>query len=141
MNSGNPKPNIIVIILDALRAKNVSCYGYNKRTTPNLDGFAADNVLFHRAFTTSTWTIPTHASMLSGLYLSQHRIENVKGDRRFNDAIITLPQALREEGYTTAAYSQNMLFSPQHHFEDFDIFNTLDERLDALVKNLNAGGQ
>jgi arylsulfatase A-like enzyme len=131
MNRNNSRPNIIVIILDALRAKSVSCYGYNKRTTPYLDDFALENFLFRHAFTTSTWTIPTHASMLSGLYLSQHRIENVKGDRRFNESIVTLPQALHERGYTTAAFSQNMLFSPEYHFEDFDTFKTLDERLDV----------
>lgn len=121
------RPNILVIILDALRAKNVSCYGYPLQTTPHLDAFASRNVLFKRAYTTSTWTIPTHASMLSGLYLSQHRLENIERNRRFHESIVPLPAALRLAGYTTAAFSHNTLFSPAHHFDYFDEFYGLED--------------
>jgi arylsulfatase A-like enzyme len=120
-------PNIIVIILDAVRARNVSSYGYPSKTTPYLDEFAAEGLRFRHAFSTSTWTIPTHASILSGLYLSQHRIETVKANRKFNQAIVTLPVALRAHGYRTAAFSQNILFSPQHHFDDFGEFHLGNE--------------
>jgi len=116
------RPNIIVIILDCVRARNMSCYGYPKKTTPYLDAFAAENILFRRAFTTSTWTIPTHASLLTGLYLSQHRIENTQANRCFNARIVTLPEVLRQENYRTVAFSQNVLFSPQHHLGSFDEF-------------------
>ena len=101
------RPNILVLILDTLRARNVSCYGYSVRTTPHLDAFAQDAVLFKRAYTTTTWTVPSHASMLSGLYLSQHRVENIQRDRRFHQAIVPLPSALREVGYKSAGFSQN----------------------------------
>jgi arylsulfatase A-like enzyme len=114
--------NILLIILDALRARHLSCYGYELRTTPHLDAFAGENVLFSQAFAPATWTIPTHASLLSGLYLSQHRIENIQATRRFNPAIVTLPAALRSVGYDTIAFSQNMLFSPDHHLGGFDTF-------------------
>jgi arylsulfatase A-like enzyme len=124
---GNQLPNIIVMILDAVRARNVSSYGSSSKTTPYLDEFAAEGLRFRRAFSTSTWTIPTHASILSGLYLSQHRIENVKADRYFNQTIVTLPVALRARGYRTAAFSQNILFSPQYHFDDFDEFHLESE--------------
>jgi arylsulfatase A-like enzyme len=117
------KPNIIFLVLDAVRAQNLSCYGYAEDTTPYLRAFAADNLLFKRAFAPATWTIPTHASMLSGLYLSQHRLENVKADRSFNERIVTLPQALRANNYHTVAFSQNFLFSNTHHLtEEFDEF-------------------
>lgn len=116
-------PNIILLVLDAVRAQNLSCYGYAENTTPHLSEFAVDNLLFQRAFTSATWTMPTHASMLSGLYLSQHRLENINADRSFNDAIVTLPQALKANNYKTAAFSQNFLFSNTHHLtEDFDEF-------------------
>jgi len=97
-----------------------------KKDTPYLDAFSEKGVLFLRTFAPSTWTIPTHASILSGLYLSQHRIENVKAERLFNESIVTLPIALRSCGYRTGAFSQNMLFSPQHHFGDFDEFYSLE---------------
>jgi arylsulfatase A-like enzyme len=117
------QPNIILLVLDAVRAQNLPCYGYADGNTPFLDQFAADNLLFKRAFAPATWTVPTHASMLSGLYLSQHRLENVKADRSFNEAIVTLPQALRAKNYKTAAFSQNFLFSTAHHLtEEFDEF-------------------
>lgn len=121
------RPNVIVIVLDAVRAKNISAYGYPTPTTPYLDAFAAENVLFKRAFSPATWTIPTHASMLTGLYLFQHRIESTKADRYFNDAIVPLPSALRSHGYRTAAFSQNFLFSPKYQLGGFDEFHDMDE--------------
>jgi len=137
-------PNIIILILDAVRAKHLSCYGYSKSTTPCLDAFADESVLFLRAFSPATWTIPTHASILSGLYLSQHRIENVKADRLFNESIVTLPIALQSCGYHTSAFSQNMLFSPQHHLGDFDEFYSLESLLGSrlltrIVQRVSSG--
>jgi arylsulfatase A-like enzyme len=122
-NRARDRPNILLIVLDAVRAKNMSCYGYRLRTTPYLDAFASDKgTLFVRAFAPSTWTIPTHASLLSGLYLSEHRIENIQMTRRFNPAIVTMPTALQSIGYHTIAFSQNVLFSPDHHLGGFDSF-------------------
>lgn len=121
------KPNVIVIVLDAVRAKSVSAYGRSTRTTPHLDAFAAENVLFNHAFSSGTWTIPTHASLLTGLYLSQHRIESTKADRYLNDDIVTLPAALKSHGYRTAAFSQNFLFSPKYHISPFQEFHDMEE--------------
>lgn len=117
-------PDIVVIVLDAARAASVSAYGYDRPTTPHLDAFAADNVLFRHAIAPATWTVPTHASLLTGLYLSEHRIESIAADRRLHPAVVPLPQALRGAGYRTAAFSLNMLFSPAHHFDWFDDFFT-----------------
>ena len=117
-------PNIIVLVLDAVRARNMSVYGYPERTTPHIDAFAERHILFERAFTTSTWTIPTHQSMLSGLYLSQHGIETMDTNLRLNESVVSLPAALRKIGYDTAGFSQNLLFSPHFHFDTFDEFHT-----------------
>ncbi len=128
------QPHIIVLILDTLRASNVSSYGYPIATTPCLDAFAAESVLFRRAFSAATWTVPAHACLLTGLYLSQHRIESIKGDRRFNESIVTLPEALRSQGYRTAAFSQNMLFSPSNHLDHgFDEFHDVEELLGSRL--------
>lgn len=133
------KPNVIVIVLDAVRAKSVSAYGRSTRTTPHLDAFAAENVLFKRAFTSGTWTIPTHASLLTGLYLSQHRIESTKADRYLNDQIVTLPVALQSHGYRTAAFSQNFLFSPKYHISPFQEFHDMEDvwQTSALFRGSN----
>lgn len=125
-------PNIIILILDTLRAGNVSSYGYAEQTSPQLDAFAGEGVLFRRAISPATWTIPSHASMLSGLYISQHRIESIKGDRRFNEAIVPLPAALRSQGYRTAGFSQNMLFSPSNQLDGgFDEFYDVEKLFGA----------
>ncbi len=132
MRNNNQRPNIVILILDAVRARNLSMYGYPVTTTHHLDAFAADSVLFKRAFAPATWTIPTHASLLSGLYLSQHRIETVKGDRRFHEAIVPLPYALRKGGYRTAAFSSNVLFGPQQYFGGgFDEFHEVDQLMES----------
>ncbi|RME42933.1 MAG: hypothetical protein D6791_16640 [Chloroflexi bacterium] len=132
MANNGRRPNVIILILDTVRARSVSAYGCPVKTTPNLDTFAADNILFQHAFTTSTWTIPTHASILSGLYLSQHRIESIKADRLFHKSLVTMPEALRLSGYRTAAFSQNILFSPWHHMDaGFDEFYEVDTLLRA----------
>jgi arylsulfatase A-like enzyme len=120
------RPNIIVIILDAVRAKSISAYGCSKGTTPYLDTFAAHNVLFSRTFSAGTWTIPTHASILTGLYRFQHRIESTKADRCFNDAILSLPTALQSHGYRTVAFSQNFLFSPKYQLGGFQEFYDME---------------
>ncbi len=119
----NLSPNILILIVDALRAKSMSAYGYGRKTTPGLDAFAAANVRFRHAYTTSTWTIPTHASMLSGLYLSQHRVENIHRQRRFNERIVPLPAVLRRQEYHTVAFSENPLFAPEHGFDFFDEYH------------------
>ncbi len=112
--------NVLVLVLDALRARNMSCYGYPLCTTPGLDEFASQGVQFKNAYTTASWTIPSHASMLSGLYLTEHRVESIKQDRRFSSSIVPLPGALRRYDYKTAAFSQNPLFGPAHSFDYFD---------------------
>lgn len=120
------RPNVILIVLDAVRAKNISAYGHSTETTRYLDAFAAENVIFRRAFSPATWTIPTHASMLTGLYRLQHGIESTKADRFFNDEIVSLPSALRSHGYRTAAFSQNFLFSPKYQLGGFQEFHDME---------------
>lgn len=123
------QPNIVVLVLDSLRAAELGCYGYTRATTPNLDAFArSEAVLFKRAFSPATWTVPSHASLLTGLYVSQHRVESIEADRRFNEAIVTLPELLRRGGYRTAAFSHNPLFSPARgHGDGFDEFHEMDD--------------
>ena len=129
------------MVLDAVRAKSVSAYGLSTGPTPHLDAFADENVLFKRAYSSGTWTIPTHTSMLTGLYLSQHRIESTKADRYLNDDILTLPAALESQGYRTAAFSQNFLFSPKYQFAHFQEFHDMDEvwRSNPLLPGILSG--
>ena len=67
-----PRPNIIIFMMDTQGARNMSCYGYHRKTTPNIDAIAAEGVLFENHFVTSPWTLPVHASIFTGRYESGH---------------------------------------------------------------------
>src|SRR6185369_12086750 len=56
------KPNVVLIVLDTLRGDRLSCMGYNRPTTPNIDALAAQGTLYTHAFSTCFWTLPSHAS-------------------------------------------------------------------------------
>ena len=68
-----PRPNIILISLDTLRAGHLSTYGYH-RPSPHLDALAADSVLFEHAYSQAPWTTASHMSLFSSLYPSVHRV-------------------------------------------------------------------
>lgn len=103
-------PNILVIVIDTLRADHLSGYGYGRQTSPNLDILASQGVLFENAIAPSSWTLPSHASMLTGLYPHQHGAETLEG--QLNQQSPTIAEALRALGYRTAAFSANTgLFS------------------------------
>jgi arylsulfatase A-like enzyme len=98
------KPNIMLISIDTLRADHLSCYGYHRRTTPNIDQFAQDSVLFNNAYSTAVWTPPAHASMLTGLYPSQH---GVVDQNRLSRNIATIAETLSQNGYQAAGFVNN----------------------------------
>ena len=98
------KPNVILISIDTLRADHLSCYGYQRRTTPNIDRLAEDAVLFENAYSTAAWTPPAHASMLTGRYPSFHGVVDTG---RLGREIPTLAEALRAGGYRTAGFVNN----------------------------------
>ena len=66
------KPNVILITMDTTRADHLSCYGYHRKTTPYLDQFAQESVLFTNAYAPSSWTLPSHASIFTGMYPAKH---------------------------------------------------------------------
>ena len=64
---GEPPPNLLLIVVDTLRADHLGAYGHGRRTSPELDAFARDAVRFERAYATAPWTQPSVASILTGL--------------------------------------------------------------------------
>lgn len=104
-------PNIILIIVDTLRADHLSCYHYERLTSPNFDQLASEGVLFENAIAPSSWTLPSHASMLSGLYPNQHRAQRY-ADRLRAD-VPTIAEQLERAGYRTGAFSGSPFFTPR----------------------------
>jgi arylsulfatase A-like enzyme len=98
-------PNLLVITLDTVRAANLSLYGYARRTTPSIDRFAARGVVFDRAFTSSPWTLPSHASMFTGRWPHQLSADY---DSVLDDTYPTLAEYLASRGYVTAGFAANV---------------------------------
>ena len=102
-------PDVLVIVLDTVRAQNVSAYGYERPTTPNLDALAAEGVLFLDATSPSTWSLPSHASLFTGLFPSGH---GAHWERRFlQPGHPTLAEALAANGYDTRCFTANAWIS------------------------------
>jgi arylsulfatase A-like enzyme len=105
-------PNVVVLVVDTLRADHLSTYGYERATSPNIDRIANEGVLFENAIAASSWTLPTHASMLTGRYPYEHGATDVKGPwgKAFDNRYPTLGEALTQHGYRTAAFSANCIY-------------------------------
>jgi len=108
------KPNVLILMLDTLRADHMSGWGYERNTTPELDKFAAENLKFSTALTTAPWTPPSIATILTGLYPSEHGMMP-PNDRdiakaatsKLPSSVITIAERLKDFGYRTAAISPN----------------------------------
>jgi len=124
------KPNILWIVMDTARADHVSCYGYHRRTTPNIDRIASEGVLFEKAFATAPWTLPSHASMFTGTFPARNGTdaEHLRLDGRFH----TVAEVLRSQGYRTHAYTNNVVVGSSLA-QGFDIYERTNKGLDPKV--------
>lgn len=114
-----PRPNILLVSIDCLRADHVGCYGYRRPTTPALDRLAAEGVRFETAVSTTSWTLPAHAAMLTGLPDRVHGCYDatrwLDGSRR------TLAEAFHADGYETAGFFSGPWLHPYFGFsQGFD---------------------
>ncbi|MFH1071154.1 MAG: sulfatase-like hydrolase/transferase [Candidatus Glassbacteria bacterium] len=100
-----PGPNILLLVLDAARADRFGCYGYERPTTPNIDRLAAEGARFKQAYSTSSWTLPAHASLFTGLLPDENKTHSRHA--WLVDRIPTLAERLASKGYRTAAFSNN----------------------------------
>src|SRR5262245_36853080 len=115
-------PNVLLISIDTLRPDQLHCYGNERDTSPTLDGIAKAGVLFEDVTAASPWTLPSHASILTGRYPSRHGVkDHVNKLRR---GVPTLASVLRGQGYDTKAVvnSQNLSehFGLNRGFADFE---------------------
>ena len=92
--------NVILISLDCVRADHLGCYGYQRKTSPNIDALAEKGVLFEQAIAASFWTLPSHASMLTGLYPVNH---GARAKHKINESAAMLPQLLQAQGFNLSA--------------------------------------
>jgi arylsulfatase A-like enzyme len=97
--------NIVLIVMDTVRVDHLSAYGYPQTTSPYLEDLARQGVRFERAWSTSSWTLPAHASMFTGLLPAQHGATQSHLRLRGEHAMLA-PQ-LAEAGYQCAGFSNN----------------------------------
>jgi arylsulfatase A-like enzyme len=99
------RPNVLLIILDTVRAKSLSLYGYHRDTSPSLIRLAQRGVRFDRAFSTAPWTLPSHASLLTGDYPHQLSADWIAPlDRK----VPTLAEGFSAAGYVTGGFVANV---------------------------------
>ena len=100
--SSSDRPNILLISIDSLRSDHLGCYGYAQPTSPFIDELASRGARFENAVSTTSWTLPAHAAMLTGLNDSTHGL--VDNGLRLSDDHLTLAELLQDQGYATAGF-------------------------------------
>lgn len=98
-------PNILLVEVDTCRADHLGCYGYSKPTTPNIDEFASQGVVFENFYTTATWTRPSVASLMTSMYPGQLGIANHTSF--IPDEPIRMAMCMKQRGLTTLGLSAN----------------------------------
>lgn len=131
------RPNVIVYLVDTLRADRLGSYGSTKATSPAIDAFAAGATLFEHAVAQSSWTRPSVASILTGLTPLEHGARTVTA--RLPEEIRTLPEILGDAGYRTAGFSTNPHVSADtglaQGFEAFQAFSE-DSNADGVNRRV-----
>lgn len=123
-------PDVIVYLVDTLRADHLGCYGYPRPTSPRIDGFAAEGILFEGAVAQSAWTRPSVTSLLTGLEPHSHGVqERLDG---LPESFDTLPEILRREGYQTAAFVSSAVVTAKFGFGQG--FDTFEQRVKETIE-------
>ena len=129
------KPNIIIIVLDALRPDHLSCYGYPRNTSPNIDKLAKEGTLFTQAISAAGWTAESVPSILTGTYPYTHQVRD--WNLPLNPSIITIQSILRSKGYSTLLFSNHggIRLLPHEGFDTVKHYplNTNEHRLNKSI--------
>lgn len=138
---GAPPPrNVLLVVVDTLRADHLGFYGYERPTSPGLDAWVARGVVFDQALATSPWTLPSFASLYTGELPSRHGAGRVRGDSgagvligRLNRQVRPLAEILREGGFATAAVVNNPFLDPKaglgRGFSHYDLYPTANYQM------------
>jgi arylsulfatase len=102
------RPDVLLVVVDTLRADHLGSYGHPESPTPNLDALAAEGALFERAVAASSRTAPSHASIMTSLFVNEHSIGYSNGGSRLVEQP-TLADLFAAAGYDTAAFVSNYM--------------------------------
>lgn len=116
--------NVVILLVDTMRASHLKCYDYFRDTCPNIDKLAAEGVLFENAFSVSPWTLTSVTSLFTGMYPAAHNVQ----DRADNacDELVMMAEIFKANGYKTVGYSSNISISKKFNvtqgFDEFTYF-------------------
>lgn len=128
--------NVVLISFDTVRADHLGAYGYQRPTSPNVDGLAAKSIVFERAISQAPWTLPAHGSMLSGLYPSRLGVLRYPATRVLSDQNTVLPEVFRAAGYATAGFTGGGFVSEHYGFSrGFDVYRSDGRRYEHNLDN------
>ena len=113
--------NVLLLTIDTLRADHLSCYGYARPTSPEIDRLAAQGVLFRNPIVQRGGTWPSLTSILTSMYPHSHGVR--KNGEQLNASKKILAELLRDEGYATAAFLTNMISAPNRGFDEKQSFS------------------
>jgi len=118
----DPRPNVLLITIDTLRADRLGTYGYPLASSPRIDRLATSGVVFERAIAASSRTAPAHASIMTSRYTREHSIGHNNGGTKLIDE--TLATRFRAGGYATGAFVGNIMLQARTGFDQgFDVFD------------------
>lgn len=139
--TSKPRPSVVLITIDTLRADHLGCYGDSQIQTPNIDALARDGARFTQAYTPVPITLPSHTVIFTGSFPMATGMHDFSGNR-LSPSAVTLAKVLRDNGYSTAAFIGGAVLDSRFglnqgfdtYFDHFD-FNRLDEaNLDRLKR-------
>ena len=125
--------NIVLITVDTLRADHLSCYGYVRKTSPNIDTIAENGIVFKDVIAPSSWTAPSIVSLFTSVYPINHGVVsgagygwNPRKQEIFSEKLTTLTEILKSCGYTTFGVASNLHLKRKFGFaRGFDYFECL----------------
>ncbi len=122
----DPRPgvrNVLVIVLDALRADHLGCYGYHRNTSPNIDALAAKGLVFDRAIVPAGWTKPSVTSLFTSLNPAVHGVLHYEDS--FPPDLTSLAEIFSRNGYFTYGFVNNVHIYPSLGFgRGFDLYRS-----------------
>ncbi|MFC1668010.1 sulfatase, partial [Chlamydiota bacterium] len=129
------KPNIILLVIDALRPDHLGCYGHNRNTSPFIDQLAKEGIIFTNAYANASWTKPSVGTILSGQYPNIHNAINVND--LLSNKVLSLSEMVQNAGYQTLYYDgNNVAIDASYNFnQGFDYYTFFDQVDAAFLTN------
>lgn len=125
-------PNVLLLVVDTLRADHLGCYGYTKPTSPHIDSFAEEALVFEKALTCAPWTKPSMGSLFTSLHPHEHQA--FYWEDNLDNSYLTLAEVFRNNNYSTFAVQTNAIIRKMYNFHQG--FQTYHEILQEKAENV-----